>query len=630
MEWPWPQKTDRFHPIATAAANNNETEVFAILRVAPGTEKQELSDIALKYGAKHGHISLVKTLLRRTNARVCPETAAPELRQLHAEHTGFFGSPVTALHLAVKNKHYETVRVLLNSRRYLPFVSWYPRAGYWMSAIFVAVENGDLEMVRLMLDNGVDVNYAFRCLDCQRRAFKLLADCKHCGWMEWQSMKTVREREPMNSFIRGKTALDVAAERGQAQIAELLLACGAKREACVKFSPLMAAAEHGHAAVIRALLKADRGFDVDELLVEEIYPLSLAVEHNHRETVETLLAAGARVANGMVNPTGVLFKATIREDLSLTQLLLKHAPDGFHPEVMDRALAEAAKTGNAPLFNTLMDYALDKVKEPIDYSSPLVQAAQSGHANMVQRMIVTWTVTGSVRSFQIRHAICLAGRYGHDDVIHRLLDWDESAENRPMYLLSALYGAIYGGRLSTVQKLATLGADLHGILPLRQTTTGIEYPHTLLHYELRHTLHAAAYYNRPDIVQYLLKQGAEVNQRGPLSYTALHHASKHGHTEVVKVLLDHGAAVNLRDESWGWTPLHAAASQGSSHVIELLLEHGADVGMLAGENGARTPLYEAAYGGNQRAFEILAEAGAEDSAELRKLLRIAISEKENW
>ena len=45
----------------------------------------------------------------------------------------------------------------------------------------------------------------------------------------------------------------------------------------------------------------------------------------------------------------------------------------------------------------------------------------------------------------------------------------------------------------------------------------------------------------------------------------LHNACSFGHTEVVQTLLKHGADPNTRD-NWNYTPLHEASSKGKIDV----------------------------------------------------------------
>src|SRR5689334_23283956 len=98
-------------------------------------------------------------------------------------------------------------------------------------------------------------------------------------------------------------------------------------------------------------------------------------------------------------------------------------------------------------------------------------------------------------------------------------------------------------------------------------------------------LHHAAAFGTREMLELLLKAGADVNARNGRGSTPLHWAvSDVGKT---RLLLEKGAAINSQTDS-GRTPLYLAASQ-SDHdsVLRLLLDKGADPN-LATLNG-RTP-----------------------------------------
>ncbi|MEO8682092.1 MAG: ankyrin repeat domain-containing protein [Vicinamibacterales bacterium] len=94
----------------------------------------------------------------------------------------------------------------------------------------------------------------------------------------------------------GMTALHWAAERGNQDIAAMLLAAGANPRAETRigrYTPLHVAAKGGHPAVIRRLVDAKA--DVNALTTTGVTPLHLAAEGGNREAVAILLDAGSGV-----------------------------------------------------------------------------------------------------------------------------------------------------------------------------------------------------------------------------------------------------------------------------------------------------------------------------------------------
>ncbi|KAM9842583.1 kinase D-interacting substrate of 220 kDa B isoform 2-T2 [Aulostomus maculatus] len=88
-------------------------------------------------------------------------------------------------------------------------------------------------------------------------------------------------------------------------------------------------------------------------------------------------------------------------------------------------------------------------------------------------------------------------------------------------------------------------------------------------------LMVAAEQGNLEIVQELIRRGANVNLDDVDCWTALISAAKEGHIEVVRELLENNANLEHRDMG-GWTALMWAAYKGRTDVAQLLLEKGAN------------------------------------------------------
>jgi ankyrin repeat protein len=104
-----------------------------------------------------------------------------------------------------------------------------------------------------------------------------------------------------------------------------------------------------------------------------------------------------------------------------------------------------------------------------------------------------------------------------------------------------------------------------------------------------------------EIVDLLIRQGADVNERGYGGNTPLIHAAFSGNPEQIKRLLRAGAEVNAANDD-GFTALHAAAERDDVASVNLLLAAGADA--TAKDDAGATPLIVA------RAQAALAAAGS--------------------
>jgi ankyrin repeat protein len=120
-------------------------------------------------------------------------------------------------------------------------------------------------------------------------------------------------------------------------------------------------------------------------------------------------------------------------------------------------------------------------------------------------------------------------------------------------------------------------------------------------------LHWAASRGYAAMVEILLRNGADIEQRDAIGRTPLHRAARH--PEVVRVLLENGADATAVD-AFDNTALHLGVR--FRPVAEQLIAAGADVNAL--NHVQRTPLHYAIINGESRynlgIIELLIESGA--------------------
>lgn len=123
-------------------------------------------------------------------------------------------------------------------------------------------------------------------------------------------------------------------------------------------------------------------------------------------------------------------------------------------------------------------------------------------------------------------------------------------------------------------------------------------------------IHAAAAYNKVEILEYLLDAGADIELRDklPQAWTPLLYANDSA--EAISVLIDRGANVNCVTEH-GYSVLHLAvgAEDENLEATKLLVEAGADVNATA-PNGASVLLSAVEMGAYETAKYLL-ESGAD-------------------
>uniref|UniRef100_A0AAQ5YG38 KAP NTPase domain-containing protein n=1 Tax=Amphiprion ocellaris TaxID=80972 RepID=A0AAQ5YG38_AMPOC len=110
-----------------------------------------------------------------------------------------------------------------------------------------------------------------------------------------------------------------------------------------------------------------------------------------------------------------------------------------------------------------------------------------------------------------------------------------------------------------------------------------------------------------EILQELIRRGANVNLDDVDCWTALISAAKEGHVEVVRELLENNANLEHRDMG-GWTALMWAAYKGRTDVAQLLLEKGANPN-ITGQYSVY-PIIWAAGRGHAEIVHLLLQHGA--------------------
>jgi ankyrin repeat protein len=455
---------------------------------------------------------------------------------------------------------------------------WYPipiKMGYvnatssnGSTPLHYAAYNGHTDVVKLLLENGAD---------------------------------------PSIKDNTGKTAADIARERGRIEIANMI-------ENIMELFEALKKGDIPKAEKLLVNLRVPNARDKNGVSL-----LHWATFIGHAGIVRSLIEKGADVNIKDWNGKTPLHYAARIGDAIIAKLLLENAadinakiersfyvPEVFHELIVDKkedhvilgnwsaddylgedlpltALHFAIIGGDVATVKLLIEKGSDVNSKTPGGITPLHLAAVSGNAD-VARLLLKRGADVNARDNVGRIPLHYAS---NASVAKMLIEAGADINARDKEGLTPLHYAAhkcFGAReplLDVVKTLLEYGADVNA-----KTTFGVT------------PLHVAAYYGEVEIVKMLIKRGADINARTSIdrgACTPLHYTVKEedplfggygswnglveepARRECITLLAKHGADVNARD-AFGNTPLHylLMLSTCNADTVKLLLENGAD------------------------------------------------------
>jgi ankyrin repeat protein len=430
--------------------------------------------------------------------------------------------------------------------------------GHHKYALCAASYAGHKEVVRLLLENGADID----CIDdntsnTENSALMLAIDQGHeevaCLFLE----KGININFDSPGAY-GTNALEIAATRGNESLVKLLLDHGA--EPGPQWMPprtLRAAARSGNIGLFNMLLEKYPKIKNQGELYNDI--LQYAASSRNTALVQTLLGKGANV-NAQV-PEGepyygsALGAAVTQQDEGMTRLLLEN-----HAIVDCNVLQSAAAEGKFSIFLLLMEKFLSENGLLTAKNAILHEAAAVGSEEIVL-LLLRKGVDVNTRDDVYGTALQAAAEEQNENIVSILLDHGADVNIAGVEWGCALQAAADQGSDTICTMLLDHGANVN----LSGGRCG-------------HPLQAAATSGNTVIVEHLLEKGAAVNAIGGRYGTALQAAMFDGHIEIGELLLSHGADLNVQGGRYG-SALQAAALSGYMTAVTWLLDNGADINL---------------------------------------------------
>ncbi len=507
--------------------------------------QQNLAALKKEYGPQHAEVLSAKAVVETINQQI-DEQVEGVLRGLEikrdvaakfqgemaaASSSGNAATSSTAEAPAASTEADEVRRIQALIKDSPDLINAPDRMG--QTLLESAAAKGELDVVRLLLDNGAAVD------GLQQPGLTALDYAAANGHKAVVDLLLSKGAKPGAQTEGGVTPLHLAADKGYEEVAKALLAAGAPVNAPAKGggssraedlryhvnpgqTPLLLAAGGGYTGMVELLLA--KGADVNAEDGDGLTPLSYATWNHYNVVVQVLLAAHANPNAGRVNLP--LAKAAYQGDLPALKLLLANGAD--------------------PNTNSMVNWTVNM--PGVQYYqggtfTPLFLSVNQRHADAVEALLrckADPNVPGPEHNPLLYYAL------SDTPTLKALLDGGADPNGRTSGDSPMLMQAVQDKNQDAVELLLSHKAevnctDQHGGTPL---------------------LSAAAMGSKA-IAELLLKAGADVNARDKDGNTPLHEAVRNAHLEVAEVLLADKAEPNVRNNA-GQTPLDLAKSQAQS------------------------------------------------------------------
>jgi len=504
------------------------------------------------------------------------------------------------------------------------------KAAKW-APLHAAAASGDRQAVEDLLAKGADVN-AKSELGASALHTAAVYGHKQIAELLIEKGADVNATAERSLWDEGMTALHGSCIKGQKGVAELLIARGADVNAKTKngYTPLHIAATGGHKDVAEVLIA--KGADVNAKDNYGRPPLSLAKNRSRTEVVELLRKYGAKdessAGANSAKPTKSLHQAAADGDIEQVKLLIRNGADVNatvgkraktplidavsygHADIVEVLLANGAKVdmadnlGRTPLIHALVTRdSIETVRalisagadvnkasgEKLGSALPLNFAIFNGKLDVAKVLLDAGAdidAEGFAGYSPLHYAAMLARRHNHEML--ELL-FSRKTEN--------IFTAACQGDLNKVKTLIDDGTDVN---------VKDEFGVSLLHW--------AAAADSPEVAEFLIAKGADVNAKSRLDANAKSRPYDRAplmgaHTlPVIELLISKGADVNAQQAD-GWTKLHVASINGDKDTVEFLIRNGADANIKI--NAGIPPLWYAVCMGRHDVIEPLIAGGAD-------------------
>ena len=480
-----------------------------------------------------------------------------------------------SFHEAVKNNDVDTARRMIAAGADVNA----PYDEYENRALLDACYRGNLDLVKMLVDAGANVNLPDSCgtvpltraivsihetHDVVKYLIKCGANVNACEGESW-------------------TPLETAVHENAADIVKILLEAGANPQICSEKSEssLIMAADWGYVDIIEMLLEA--GADPNSEYEDNYTPLAVACRWGHAEAAELLLKAGANPhATDSCYNDSILMDAAEGNNPKCIKMLLERNVDVNHVNYDDETvlLYAVLHQNNEKIVSMLLEAGANPNITGGELGSPLSIVMHDKEFRSAELLI------------KFGAKFPKSEDYYADEVLENINDHtlfynikdngisfrtdDEAvilyAKHACSYLLrKALEAGANSNALDDKGKSALSWAHEHPRHPQGCTSRLIRQGATFS----PDMLISAVRLRQREIVTAIMEGTVDVNVTDERGCSALHYAARSGKTYFISSLLLKGANLEQRNKA-GYTPLLLALRYRNVAAAQLLIEQGAD------------------------------------------------------
>ncbi|KAL7936459.1 ankyrin repeat-containing domain protein [Trichoderma chlorosporum] len=443
----------------------------------------------------------------------------------------------TALHLAAQQGHLEVAQLLLQTAAEVDTAN-----DRGETALIRAARNGHTAVVEYLLVNEADA---------------LAEDNEKWTAFHWaiignlmDTAKLLLSYQANSDGLQLNKALIVAAEAGNESAVQMVLELGASIDWKDEegSTALTWAVPGGYENAVRTLLKNEANPNVPDNYGNA--PLHWAIPYS--QITKLLIESGADINVQNEEGRSALHWSALEGQEDTVEVLISHNADiNLKDTYGCTALHAASLRGFTSIAKKLIDRGADPNKMDKDGWTPL-HAAVIKAQNSVIQFLLDKVHNGDTIFKQLSARL-------NDDNEQAMLGEKAEMKLGGSSVVQGLRSAVNSGHIERMLSLLENGADIDEMDQIGGTTA----------------LTMAVWLGRRDIVDILLKNGADVNTPNRADETALHIAVGMGDDDMVQLLVENGADVNNR--RYKWSPLLIAAEKGYQTIVQLLASNAADV-----------------------------------------------------